>query len=230
MQTHTSEYKEVSPTDSRFNKVLKVRNITNDTFAVRFTKPNFGFKAGQHISLGIRGDFQSREYSIYSSEQEDFMEVLVKEVQDGYFSPKLKKLKQGKELEVNGPFGNFGIEKATSNQYHHVFIASGSGIAPYRSMVKSNPGLDFELIHGVRFRNDRYELENYSDAKKITVCTSRDEKGDFVGRLTEYLKQADFPANSYFYLCGNSAMIFDALEILEDKGFSREQMHCEVYF
>ena len=230
MQTQTTEYKEVSTADTRFNKVVEVRNITEDTFAVRFTKPNFPFKAGQHISLGIRGDFQSREYSIYSAEQEDFMEVLVKKVQDGYFSPKLKKLKPGNELEVSGPFGSFGVDADTREKYHHVMIASGSGIAPYRSMVKSNPGLDYELIHGVRFGTDRYELENYNDASKITVCTSRDSKGDFSGRLTEYLKKADFPENSYFYLCGNSAMIFDALEILQDKGFNREQMHCEVYF
>ncbi len=230
MQTQSTDIKEVSSTENRFNKVLKVRHITNDTFAVRFKKPAFSFHAGQHVSLGIRGDFQSREYSIYSSENEEFMEVLVKEVQDGYFSPRLKNLKPGQELEVSGPFGNFKIEEAENKEVHHVFIASGSGIAPFRSMVKSHPELSYELIHGVRYGKDHYELDNYNTAKNITVCTSRDQQGDYPGRLTEYLKGKQFPANSFFYLCGNSAMIFDALEILQDQGIDREQMHCEVYF
>ena len=89
--------------------------------------------------------------------------------------------------------------------------------------------MDYEVIHGVRFAEEAYEKEHYQK-DKITVCSSRDDEGDYKGRLTEYLKKAEFAENTSFYLCGNSDMIFDAMEILKEKGFDRENVTVEVYF
>jgi ferredoxin-NADP reductase len=215
--------------DTNYYKVEELRQLTENTFVVSLPKSRFKFVAGQHISLSIKGDYQSREYSIYSSEESDNLEVLVKEVEGGYFSPKLKHLKAGDVVEVHGPFGKFGLDEKKRETHEHVFIASGTGIAPFHSIVKSYPGLNYKLIHGVRYANEAYEIEEY-DRKKFVVCASRDEKGDFKGRLTEYLRKASFGKNTCFYLCGNSDMIFDAMEILKEKGFDRESVTVEVYF
>ena len=110
-----------------------------------------------------------------------------------------------------------------------MFIASGTGIAPFHSMVKSYPGLNYELIHGVRYSEEAYERGDY-DEERHTLCVSRDNKGDYKGRLTGYLKESSFDKNTCFYLCGNSDMIFDAMEILREKGFDRENVNVEVYF
>lgn len=215
--------------DTHYYKVLAIKPLTENTFILSLPKSRFKFVAGQHISLSIMGDYQSREYSIYSAEEQDTLEVLVKEVEGGYFSPKLKHLKVGDMVEVHGPFGKFGLDEKRIDSHKHIFIASGTGIAPFHSMVKSKPELNFEIIHGVRFANEAYEREEYNKGK-YTLCASRDEKGDFIGRLTEYLKKANFDKNSCFYLCGNSDMIFDSMEILKEKGFDRENVTVEVYF
>lgn len=215
--------------DSNYYKVERIRILTENTFVLSLPKSRFKYVAGQHISLSIQGDYQSREYSIYSAEDEDNLEILVKEVEGGYFSPKLKHLKAGEMVEVHGPFGKFGLDEKRISSHKHVFIASGTGIAPFHSMVKSNPKIDYEIIHGVRYANEAYEKDHYNE-DKFTVCASRDDKGNFKGRLTEYLKQAEFENNTCFYLCGNSDMIFDAMEILKDKGFDRENVTVEVYF
>lgn len=215
--------------DTNYYKVEKLRNLTENTFVLTLPKSRFKFVAGQHISLSIMGDYQSREYSIYSTEEGDNLEVLVKEVDGGYFSPKLKYLKEGEMVEVHGPFGRFALDEKRINSHKHVFIASGTGIAPFHSMVNSYPELDYEVIHGVRYSNEAYEKGHYIK-DKFTACTSRDEKGDFRGRLTEYLKKTKFSENTCFYLCGNSDMIFDAMEIIKDKGFDRENVNVEVYF
>ena len=215
--------------DTNYYKVEKLRSLTENTLVLTLPKNRFKFVAGQHISLSITGDFQSREYSIYSAENGDNLEILVKEVAGGYFSPKLKHLKKGDFVEVHGPFGKFGLDEKKLTTHKHIFIASGTGIAPFHSMVKSNPELDFHVIHGVRFANEAYEKDDYGKGN-ITVCASRDEKADFKGRLTEYLKTAEFSKNTAFYLCGNSDMIFDSMEILTEKGFSREDVNVEVYF
>lgn len=215
--------------DTNYYKITGIRKLTEHAFILSLPKSRFKFIAGQHISLSIPGDYQSREYSIYSAEEGENLEVLVKEVDGGYFSPKLKHLKVGDMVEVHGPFGKFGLDEKNRNNNKHVMIASGTGIAPFHSMIKSNPGLDYQLIHGVRFVNEAYEIDNY-DKERFLLCTSRDKKGDFEGRLTEYLKKTDFDKNTSFYLCGNSDMIFDSMEILRDKGFERESITVEVYF
>jgi ferredoxin--NADP+ reductase/benzoate/toluate 1,2-dioxygenase reductase subunit len=110
-----------------------------------------------------------------------------------------------------------------------VFIASGTGIAPFRSMVRTYPEIDYTLIHGVRHSIDAYDRQEYVSDRYI-LCSSRDAKGTYNGRLTGYLKDCIFANETNFYLCGNSDMIFDALEILKVKGFERDQIHCEVYF
>jgi ferredoxin-NADP reductase len=215
--------------DTNYYKVVGIRNLTEHTFVLSLPKSRFTFEAGQHVSLSISGDYQSREYSIYSAENDENLEVLVKEVDGGYFSPKLKHLKLGDMVEVHGPFGKFGLDEKRKESHKHVFIASGTGIAPFHSIVKSNAGLDYHLIHGVRYVDEGYEKESY-DADRLTLCTSRDKTGDFNGRVTDYLKKTNFDKNTCFYLCGNSDMIFDSMEILSDKGFGRENITVEVYF
>ena len=215
--------------DSSFYKIEEIRQLTNETFSLKLPKARFSFKAGMHISLGIHGDYQSREYSIYSGENSENLEILVKEVDNGYFTPKLRKLKVGDLVEIHGPFGNFGIDSKFAGTGKFVFIASGTGIAPFRSMVRTYPELDYTLIHGVRYASEAYDKHEYSRDRYV-LCSSRDQKGTYHGRLTGYLKNCKFSPETHFYLCGNSDMIFDALEILKDKGFKRDQIHCEVYF
>jgi ferredoxin-NADP reductase len=215
--------------DTNYYKVAEIRSLTEHTFVLTLPKSRFKFVAGQHISLSIAGDYQSREYSIYSAEEGENLQVLVKEVEGGYFSPKLKHLKVGDMVEVHGPFGKFGLDEKRKETHKHVFIASGTGIAPFHSIIESYPGLDYQLIHGVRYLEEGYEKEDY-DVDRFVLCTSRDEKGDNKGRVTDYLKKTKFDKDTCFYLCGNSDMIFDSMEILSDKGFGRESVTVEVYF
>ena len=215
--------------DTSLYKIREIRQLTESTFVVSLPRCRFNFRPGQHISVSIKGDYQSREYSIYSGSQDEALEILVKEVDGGYFTPKLKNLKPGDYLEIHGPFGKFGMDPKKKDDHRHVFIASGTGIAPFHSMVKSIPGLDYQLIHGVRYPSEAYESDHYEDGRYI-LCSTRDPKNNFHGRVTDYLKTREFEPNTVFYLCGNSDMIFDAMEILKQKGFEREDITVEVYF
>ncbi len=215
--------------NTNYYSVQKIKNLTDSTFILQLPKCRFKFDAGQHISLSIAGDYQSREYSIYSAEDASNLELLVKEVEGGYFSPKLKHLKIGNQVEIHGPFGRFCLDTKKLNTHQHVFIASGTGIAPFHSMIKTYPGLNYRIIHGVRLAEEAYDREEYEPGRYY-LCTSRDTSGDYKGRLTGYLQEATFENNSCFYLCGNSDMIFDAMEILKEKGFSRDDVNVEVYF
>jgi NAD(P)H-flavin reductase len=91
-------------------RVQHIRQLSPDTYVLRFDRNDMNFRAGQHITLGIPGNNQVREYSIYSTEHDTSLEVLVKEVDNGLVSKQLKKLLPGEIIEVDGPFGYFTID------------------------------------------------------------------------------------------------------------------------
>ncbi len=64
----------------------RVRHLTESTYVLRFSMNGMQFQPGQHLVLGIPGSTELREYSIYSGIHENFMEVLIKEVDHGYVS------------------------------------------------------------------------------------------------------------------------------------------------
>ncbi len=210
-------------------KVIGIRELTLTTYILRLERKNIQLIAGQHISLGFGNDGATREYSIYSGENDPFIEVLIKEVEDGLVSKQLKRCEIGDKVRFDGPVGYFKIDKEKVKNNKFLFIASGTGIAPFHSFVNSNPELDYQILHGVRYAYEAYERFEY-DQSKYKLCATRDDKGNYFGRVTEYLK--DFPQDNQMqvYLCGNCDMIHDAYDILLEQGFSADNLHSEVYF
>lgn len=214
----------------QYRKILNVRELADSAFILEMERKGMKFEPGQHVLLGKAGDIHHREYSIYSSVDDEVLEVLVKEVADGEVTKVLRKLKPGDEVEVQGPFGFFTIEdEYLNNGSSFLFIASGTGISPFHSMVKSIPGLNYKVLHGIRYADAAFESDEYESGRYVS-CTSRDEKGDFHGRVTDYIKQNQFDNNTHCYLCGNFEMIRDAMDLLEAKGIPQDHLHAEVYF
>jgi len=211
------------------HKVLGVQHITNNTFIVKIERKELSFIPGQHLVIGKKGDKEFRQYSIYSGVNDPYFEILVREVEKGTVTPKLKKLIVGDELEINGPMGYFTVSEQRRNSSPIVMIATGTGIAPFNSWVKSFPDMNYKMIHGVRKAEEAYGREGYQKSRYV-LCTSQEKSGNFNGRITDYIKKAYFAPETLFYLCGNSEMIFDAMEILKDKGLNTNNMFAEVYF
>jgi len=213
----------------RISNLIEIRKLTNSAFVLRFEKHDLSFTAGQHIALGIPDIIDTREYSIYSAEKDEAMEVLIKEVEEGYMSPKFGKLSIGQKVKVMKPVGYFTLNKDLLQSKKFVFIASGTGIAPFHSIVKSYPEINYTILHGIRTGEEAYEHNEYPKGKYIS-CTSRDNKGDFQGRVTNYLQQNSIDTQAIYYLCGNYEMIDDAYGILEKAGVKPENIKAEVYF
>lgn len=216
-------------TEVKLSKLRSIRNLTASAYILQFDRNEMEFQAGQYITLGHKDDVDVREYSIYSAEHDRYMEVLIKEVEEGKLSKKLKNISVGEELRIDGPFGFFTLSPAAIKQRKFLFVASGTGISPFHSMIQSYPGLNYHLLHGVRYGNEAYEKDHYH-RDKITVCTSRDDKGNYQGRVTDYLRKHPVDNDTHVYLCGNCNMIYDVYDILSEQKFSSDNIHAEVYF
>lgn len=209
--------------------VISISDLNDFTFILRTERKNLGFTSGQFVNLGLPGGNTTREYSIYSGVDDPWLDFLIKEIPDGALSPKLRRLKAGEIVSIDGPYDEHFTIKPKRKNKPHFLIATGTGISPFHSFVKSFPDLNYTVLHGIKWSNDQYDRALYEPSRYIS-CVSQDDKGDFKGRVTDYL-QANLPASeSYIYLCGNSAMIYQVTDLLKKNRFKEDQIFSETFF
>lgn len=230
MSTITKHLAESQKIKRDLHEILEVRHLTDSAFVMRIERKGLTFTAGQHVCVGPPNGIHTREYSVYSSEQDEAIEILVKEVTNGLVTPVLKKLKLGMSVVVEEAVGYFTLPQELQPNARLLFIASGTGISPFHSFVHTHPGLRYQLLHGVKYAGEAYERSHYANPNYV-LCTSRDDSGDFRGRVTDYLEVHPVdPQNLQVFLCGNCNMIHEVYDILEKQGVPTEQIHAEVYF
>jgi ferredoxin--NADP+ reductase/benzoate/toluate 1,2-dioxygenase reductase subunit len=191
-----------------------------------FERPFDRFRAGQYVCVGLPALRERREYSVYSSEGEPHLTILIREVEGGAVSPRLAALRPGDRISVEGPFGRLA---AFPGEGPHLFVATGTGISPFHSMAVSYPGLEYVLIHGVRTVDDLSLASGFS-SDRVVSCVSRGHGGTFTGRVTDFLRRWEVPPGSRAYLCGNCAMIFESFDLLMAAGLASDRIATEVYF
>jgi ferredoxin/flavodoxin---NADP+ reductase len=202
--------------------------LSKHSYVLRLDRGDLDFEAGQYVSVGPQDDLNMREYSVYSSPLEPYLEILIREVEEGYVSKLLRRLREGDSVLLEGPFGFFLLDEAT-RQRPLYFIATGTGISPFHSFVGSYEGLDYTLLHGIRNSLEQYEYDAY-DRSRLVTCTSRENSGEYHGRVTDYLRGHPVPPAAACFLCGNCDMIYEAFDILQEQGIPHDRLFAEVYF
>ena len=224
---HLSETKSDLSQKTKRLKVESLRHLSDSAFVIRLKRPDYPFVAGQCFNLSVPGQHVNREYSLYSGEGDPYVEFLIKEMPEGIVSPLLKRVKAGGELEVDGAYGLFVLREPEDKTY--LFVGTGTGIAPFRSFVRTYPGLNYTLLHGLRYEKEAYDRDEYPSGRYLS-CVSRESKGDHHGRVTDYLRSHPVAGETYCYLCGNRSMINDVYDILRSQRISGGRISTEVFF
>lgn len=208
--------------------VLEIRNLTDATYVLRTERDKFVFIPGQCVNIGLVGSAVNREYSTYSNIKDNYLEFLIKKVPGGQVSTGLSELQPGTEVTLDGAYGRFTLQNPKKSQ-KYTFIGSGTGIAPFHSFVKSYPGIDYKVLHGIRSESEQYDRQDYEKGRYF-ACVSKGKGGDFSGRVTDYLKTILLSPETIYYLCGNSGMINDAYDILRKSNINGSNIFTEVFF
>lgn len=211
------------------HKILDKRDLTDSTFVLRLERNGLEFEAGQHLQVGPPNGIHVREYSVYNAPKEDYVEILVREVDDRLVTPVLKKLHKDDHVVVNDAVGYFVIEKEKIAEKSFLFVASGTGISPFHSFVHAYPEMNYKLLHGVRKLEEAYDKDVYESSRYVS-CVSGEEGGDFHGRVTHWLEKNPVSPDTLCYICGNCDMIYDVYDILEKQGVKSSNIFTEVYF
>ena len=210
----------------------------------------FAFEPGQYGTLGLlgpAGKLVQRPMSISSSADDlSEYEFFIRLVPEGAFTPLLWERRVGDPINLRGPKGRFLLQDDARTC---VFVASGTGLAPFMSMLETLRGRgqqrEIHLLHGVSYDHDlawRQQLEALAgDAFPLhyTGTVSRPqhspEWSGLTGRvetvLGAHLDQQRLTAeNATLYLCGNPEMITAVDELATARGFAPEQIRKELYW
>lgn len=227
-------------------RVKSLEMITPTVFQLQFDPPRkLIFKAGQFASIvipgaGPNGRDLRRAYSIAAPPEFESPEFCIKLVEGGPGTHYLHSLKPGQTFKCFAPYGDFVFKTPTDR--HACFIATGTGIAPFRSMIlseayKSAPAKSALCLAGVREEEEllyHHELRNIPGVQLVTAVSRPTTPGfQYTGRVTDYLREhADQIEwlQTDFYLCGNGAMIDEIKALLASKGVQKPHIHQEVYY
>lgn len=214
--------------DFDLQRVISNTAIAPGSYIIKF-KRNYPFFAGQVVALGVSRDIEPRYYSIASAETDELISILYSERLDGKLTPMLSLLKAGDSIMVSKPFGNY-----TQVKNNAVFIAAGTGIAPFMSMLLSGKAKNATLIHGASYPEYFYYSEYLSNTlgERYIRCCSRCSPGYlFVGRVTHFVKQWNgLDTSKSFYLCGSAEMVVETRYILISMGVPVTNINAEIFF
>ena len=186
------------------------------------------FHPGQTVKVGLGDELPPRIYSICSGSREEELRILFNIKEDGALTPQLARLKPGDDVWVSEPGGTF-----IGTTDPAVWIATGTGIAPFYSMLRSGMAENKTLIHGVRFANQFYFGDEWAaalDGEYHRFCSGEEITGIPRGRVNQYLEQHDLPADRKYYICGQATMCVEVRDLLIEKGIPFTNIVVEIYF
>lgn len=231
----------------RTGKVVRIEKETYNTNRYWIEIPemeHFGFIPGQFVTLDLpiheKPNKRWRSYSIASwPDNSNIFELVIVLVDGGLGSTYIfNEIKVGSELQIRGPQGVFTLHE--ENLQKDLFlICTGTGIAPFRSMVhhlhrENIPHRDIYIIYGCRTKQD---LLYYDELRSLELANfhyiptlSREEwegKKGYVHAI--YEEHCSGHQDATFFLCGWKNMIDEAKERIQKMGYDRKAIHLELY-
>jgi ferredoxin-NADP reductase len=251
--------------DERYNASLVRREDAHEslaTFWVRFDGEATPFESGQYMTIGVFTEDATmptgqriiqRPYSVASDPGvagAAGYEMYVRLVENGLFTPLLWRLPVGARMRMIGPKGKFTLEPDDGRT--HLFISSGTGNAPFVSMMKRTlregaprkavflNGVSYERDLGYRDLLEGWERSGDYPVTYIPTVSRPDAAANagwrgrtgrvesIVGPVADELGLT--PDNTIAYICGNPDMILAAEQTLLDRGFPEAQVKKELYW
>ncbi len=236
--------------------IKEVKKETADCITVLFDVPPalttaFQFTQGQSLTMRttINGEEVRRTYSICSSPLENQLRVAIKKVEGGLFSTFAnEQLKKSDILEVMPPVGRFNTTLDPVHQKNYTAFASGSGITPMLSIIKTTlatePNSSFTLVYGNKSRSSIIFFEELEGLKNkyinrfnlIHILSREKTDADInFGRITKekcsqlFDKLINIKTTDEFFLCGPEDMIFSVKDFLQANAVDEKKIHFELF-
>ena len=213
------------------SRVQKIIHHTEDIFELRIDRKNIKFTPGEYVSIHTDDLMTSREYSIASGINDIYLSFLIKHLEQGLVTDFLSARNEGDLITLSEPQGLFrpGL---SHNRGDFIFIATGTGIAPFLSYMKSFPeNPPHHFLYGVRYLKDAIGYDFIKSHCPCNLAISSQNIPDIhQGRVTDLLADIHLHSDLHFYLCGLDSMIEQVSHWLSDRGIKQDNIHHEIFF
>lgn len=209
-------------------EVIEVQHYTDKLFRIRLERPrSYRFTAGEFVMIGLE-DAPSRAYSITSGPYDDYLEFYSIKVQDGPLTSKLQHVVVGDTVKVGEkPTGTLLLANLTLGG-HLVMMASGTGIAPFISLLREPETYDlFDNITVTWTTRLHAEQDCYRDFLNEMpieyISTVTQESAELQGRIQVFMEDGtikiDNPTEQRIMLCGSIDFNNDLKDHFNSLGF-----------
>jgi len=197
--------------------VAGVESLSDTSFRLRVTLPAaMPFLPGQYVNVQVPGTNLTRAYSFSSHPQAQEASFLIRNIPGGLMSGYLARAQAGDRMDLTGPMGAFYLRPVTRPQ---VFLAGGTGLAPFLSMLEqiATTGTDqpVRLYYAVTRDADLVELDRLQSLARliptleiVTIVAAPESDHARRGYVTDHLTAADLRDGAAdVYLCGPPPMV-----------------------
>ena len=225
----------VAPSGGAAGQVLAVDPYGARVRVFRIGRPDgFDFRAGQYMRVGASVG-RRRKFSIASAPHEPYLELAVELREGGQVTPALFALRVGDSVELGDVGGSLRLDGSAG---HHLMVATGTGIAPLRSMLRDalhrDVSSNFTVLLGAShaeelpFHDELVALAAGSARVAYTATVSRPEAlanrswGGSTGRVDALARSVAAgldPRVTRAYAVGNAGMVATVRRDLERLGF-----------
>jgi len=224
-------------------KLLNSREVAPATRHFEFEVPGLEelpFKPGQFVSVKqvFAGREITRAYSIASRPGGNRFALCLNRIENGLVSNYLFELEPGEEIEMGEVLGYFTLR---NQQRDALFVATGTGVAPFRSMLLQHlPEVEGQITllmgcrhpQGLMYREELDQLaRDHAHFSFVPTVTRPDESwSGRTGRVQAHLDEVLGERRDVdVYICGLKAMVDDVRSLLKQKGLDRKQIIYEKY-
>jgi ferredoxin/flavodoxin---NADP+ reductase len=211
--------------------VQDVIRRSSSIFELRLERGNIDFTPGDCMSVYFGDNGSYREYSIASGVNDPYLGFIIRNMEHSQTTDYLRRLRTGDRLKVSQPYGWFRPGKRHGKN-PFVFIATGTGIAPFLSYLRSDPqNPPVQFLYGVRRFEDAIGYDYFSKRCPTTLAVTGEIIGNtHHGRITDLLSQLPLTPKTHYYLCGLDVMIEDVSNWLDARGVEPTNIHREIFF
>lgn len=223
-------------------KISQIELLAPDVVRVLLRFPpsaTFDFLPGQYVDVIGTGGVR-RSYSIANADfKNKLLELHIRRVAGGVMSAYwFEQARFNDLLRVCGPLGTFFARNIKGADL--VFLATGTGIAPVKSILESINNVpqedlprSIQVFWGGRTIQDLYlSLDDATGRYKYTPVLSR-ENSEWLGAKgyvqNIFLEKSRNFENTVVYACGSSAMIHSAKNSLTKAGLSANNFHSDAF-
>jgi ferredoxin-NADP reductase len=213
--------------DYTIHAVKEVRIVNDDLFELIVAKNSMEFTPGDCVAIYTE-DGKSRPYSIASGSNDADLCFVVRKMDGGEVSPWLIARRPGDLIRITPPFGWF---RPGQDGSPFAFLATGTGIAPFLSYIKTFGNPPARCLYGVRREADAIGYEELQLHCPTHLAVSREPaEGHHQGRITDLLDLLPLDAVTHYYCCGLESMVNEVSAWLKQKGIGLAHIHREVFF